>query len=207
MLDTLVAMDPWTIGAFAAAMVVLMLTPGPNMMFSIACGLAGGPRAGVAAALGATAGMGVHVTLAALGLSAFLTATPVAYDALRYAGAAYLIWLAWTTWRAGGALEERLGRRRVARAFARGFVTNILNPKVILFMVAFLPQFADPAIGPVWRQIAVLGVAVVVITAVFDSLYGGLAGLVADRLRRASRLMNRISAVVFGGLAARILAE
>lgn len=207
MIETFLAMDPWTMAAFAGAMVVLMITPGPNMMFSIACGLAGGPRAGVAAALGATAGMAVHTGVAAAGLSAVLLASPWAYDALRYGGAAYLVWLAWSSWRAGAELEGRLGRQRVARAFLRGFVVNLMNPKVILFMVAFLPQFADPAVGPVWRQIVILGVAVVAITALFDSLYGGLAGFLADRVRRASRLMNRISAVVFGGLAARILAE
>lgn len=207
MIETFLAMDPWTMAAFAGAMVVLMITPGPNMMFSIACGLAGGPRAGVAAALGATAGMAVHTGVAAAGLSAVLFASPWAYDALRYGGAAYLLWLAWSSWRAGAELEERLGRRRVARAFTRGLVVNLMNPKVILFMVAFLPQFADPAVGPIWRQIVILGVAVLAITALFDSLYGGLAGYLADRVRRASRLMNRISAIVFGGLAARILAE
>lgn len=204
MIETLLRIDDWTLVAFLAAAVVLMLTPGPGMMFCVACGLTGGARAGLAAGFGSAAGMLVHTGLAAAGLSALILAMPGAYDAVRWLGAGYLAWLAWTSWRAGDDLGERLGRRRASRAFGRALVTNLMNPKVILFMVAFLPQFADPAIGPVWQQLVLFGVGVSLIGLVFDCLYGGLAGLLAERLRRASRLMNRISALVFGGLAARL---
>ena len=147
MIETVLQIDTLTWTAFVAASVVLMVTPGPGMMFCLACGLAGGPRAGVAAGLGSAAGMIVHTGLVAAGLSALLLAMPGAYDAVRFAGAAYLAWLAYASWRAGDELAERLGRRRMAHAFGRALVTNLMNPKVILFMVAFLPQFADPAAG------------------------------------------------------------
>lgn len=203
---TALSIDAWTYAAFIGAAMVLMATPGPNMMFSIACGLSGGPKAGIAAGCGAGLGMLVHTGLVALGVASVLMASPAAYEALRIGGALYLVYLAWSSWRAGDDLERRLGRRQVGRALWRGFVINLTNPKVILFMIALLPQFADPAIGPVWRQIVVFGMLQAMIAVVFDGLCGGLAGRLAARLRHASRMMNRISALIFGGLAARILA-
>ncbi len=204
MLETIANIDQITWLGFVAASVVLMVTPGPGMMFCLACGLIGGPRAGIAAGAGAAAGLLVHTALAAMGFAALLFALPGAYDVLRIAGAAYLLWLAWESWNAKGDLGARKGRRELAHAFRRGLVTNLTNPKVIFFMVAFLPQFADPATGPVWHQMLVFGTGVAAIGFVFDALYGGLAGLLANRLRRASRVLNRVSALVFGGLAARL---
>jgi len=207
MFETLMSIDPWTGVAFVIASVVLMITPGPGMMFCIACGLRGGAWAGVAAGVGSAVGMMVHAILAAAGLSALILGAPGAYDAVRWIGAAYLVWLAWSSWTAGDDLGGRLGRSRMARAFARALATNLMNPKVIVFMVAFLPQFVDPAVGPAWAQFLIFGAGVALIGLIFDCLYGGLAGLVAERLRRESRLMNRVSAVAFGGLAARIVLD
>ncbi|WP_211907390.1 LysE family translocator [Pikeienuella piscinae] len=207
MAETMLAMNGVALLVFLGATVVLFITPGPNMMFTIACGLSGGPRAGFAAGLGGASGMLVHIALAAAGLSALLFAAPAAYDVLRFFGAAYLFWLAVEAWRAGDALEARLGRDRPWRAYRRGLLTCLMNPKVALFMLAFLPQFIDPAIGPAAPQILVLGAIVAVMALLFDGAYGIFAGMVADRLRRASKLMNRVSAVVFGGLAARLVID
>ena len=206
-MDVVFAIDPWTWAAFLAAGVALLLTPGPNMMFCIACGLRGGPKAGVAAGMGAASGMFLHSVLVAVGLASLIAANDIAFDVIRYVGAAYLIWMAVQAWRAGGDLEERLGRREIARAYGRAIITNLTNPKVLVFMIALLPQFADPALGPIWPQIIAFGFVLATMAALFDGVYGGLAGAVSDRMRRASKLMNRISAVVFGALAARILAE
>lgn len=206
-MDVILNIDPWTWAAFMAAGVALLLTPGPNMMFCIACGLRGGPKIGIAAGMGAASGMFLHSVLVAVGLASLIAANETAFDVIRCAGAAYLIWIGWQAWRAGGDLEERLGRRETSRAYGRAIITNLINPKVLVFMIALLPQFADPAIGPVWRQIIAFGFALATMAAVFDGIYGGLAGAVSDRMRRASKLMNRISAVVFGALAIRILAE
>lgn len=206
-METIFAIDPWTWAAFIAAGVALLLTPGPNMMFCIACGLRGGPKAGIAAGLGAASGMFVHSIFVAIGLASLIAANETAFDVIRYAGAAYLIWMAVQAWRAGDDLEERLGRSQIIRAYGRAIVTNLTNPKVLVFMIALLPQFADPALGPIWPQIIAFGFVLATMAAVFDGIYGGLAGAVSERMRKASKLMNRISAVVFGALAARILAE
>ncbi|MFY0693310.1 MAG: LysE family translocator [Paracoccaceae bacterium] len=207
MIATLMAMDPWTVAAFMGAAFLLYLTPGADMMFTIASGMSGGPRAGAAAAAGISLGVLVHVALAAVGLAVILRSYPAAYDAVRYAGAAYLAYLAIISWRATDGPEARKGRAGVARAFRRGFVTNILNPKVALFVLAFLPQFAQPEIGPVWQQILALGVLLAIGGFLTDGLIGVFAGLAADRLSRASRVFNKIAAVLFGGLAARIVLD
>lgn len=207
MIDTVMLIDGWRFVAFLGAVIILFITPGPNMMFVVASGLKGGARAGGAAGLGAATGSLFHIALAAAGVSTLLIAVPAAYDAVRYVGAAYLIWLAVDAWRAGDDLEDRLGRSEVWRAFRRGLITSVLNPKLALFMLAFLPQFADPAIGPVWRQIVVFGVITAFFSLLFDGGFGVFAGFVADRLRRASGVMNKVSALVFGALALMVIAE
>ncbi|MGV6848246.1 MAG: LysE family translocator [Marinibacterium sp.] len=204
MIDTFLAMDPWTFATFIGAAFVLYVTPGADMMFTIASGVAGGPRAGLAAAAGISLGVLTHVTAAAAGLAVLVAAVPGALDTIRWAGAAYLLFLAWQAWTDRGHLARAAGRAHVWRAFRRGFVTNILNPKVGLFVLAFLPQFIDPAAGPAWHQIFILGALLGLGGILTDGVYGVLAGLMADRVRKNARVMNRISAVIFGGLAARL---
>lgn len=204
MLDTLAAMEWTTLAAFLAACLVLYLTPGADMMFTIASGAAGGPRAGVAAAAGISLGVVVHVVVAAAGLGAVVTAHRGAYDAIRWAGAAYLAYLAIVMWRAKPQTEPVAGAARMRRAFARGFVTNILNPKVGLFVLAFLPQFADPVAGPIWHQILWLGLILGIGGLLTDGAIGAAAGAFSGWLRCVSGLMNKLAALVFGGLAARL---
>lgn len=192
-----------TLLAFLLASVALYVTPGADMMFISASGAAGGVRAGLAAALGVSLGSLFHIALAAGGVAALIAAHPAAYEALRWAGAAYLLWLAWRSWRARPAGSGE-GAGRVGAAFARGALTNILNPKVSLFVLAFLPQFADPARGPVWLQIALLGALFAFASIPFNCLWGALGGALAARIRRAGRALNRIVALIFGGLAARL---
>jgi threonine/homoserine/homoserine lactone efflux protein len=204
MLDTLLAMDPWTIATFIGASFLLYLTPGADMMFTIASGVAGGPRAGLAAAAGISLGIIFHVFAAAAGLAVLVATSPAMLDGVRYAGAAYLAYLAYASWTADPDIENRKGRSDVRRAFRRGFLTNIMNPKVILFILAFLPQFTDPSIGPVWHQIIILGVILGMGGILTDGAYGVFAGLAAERVRKSAGTMNRISAIIFGGLAARL---
>lgn len=205
MIATFLAMDPWTIATFMGAAVLLYLTPGADMMFTIASGVAGGPRAGLAAAVGISLGVLVHVLMAAAGLAVLVAASPAMLDVIRHAGAAYLLWLAWSSWRDTGNPAARRGRADIRRAFRRGFVTNILNPKVALFILAFLPQFTDPAIGPLWQQIVILGTMLAAGGIVSDGAYGVFAGIMADRIRRRAAVMNRISAVIFAALALRLV--
>lgn len=141
-----------------AAGLALNLTPGPDLLYITARSLGQGWRAGAASAFGIAAGCLVHTAAAALGISVLLRASPVAYDAIRLAGAAYLMWLG-----AQALLDARarpLPNAEPApmrRIFWQGFVTNALNPKVALFFLAFLPQFADPARGAFELQVLVLG--------------------------------------------------
>jgi len=205
MIDTFLAMDLITLATFMGAAFVLYLTPGADMMFTIASGVAGGPRAGVAAAVGISTGVLAHVGFAAAGLAAVVAASPGMLDVIRWAGAAYLAWLAYEAWTAPPVLRSDVqGRAQIWRAARRGFVTNMLNPKVGLFVLAFLPQFADPAIGPIWHQILILGVFLAAGGVITDGLYGIFAGVMADRVRRSAGTLNKISAVIFGGLAARL---
>ncbi|MFK7945874.1 MAG: LysE family translocator [Paracoccaceae bacterium] len=193
-----------TIVAFLVTSVALYLTPGADMMFISASGAAGGPRAGFMAGLGVSLGSLSHTAFAVLGVAALIRTSPLAYDILRYVGAAYLIYLAIQIWRAPPPDPDAEGAADVWSAFRRGALTNLLNPKVSVFVLAYLPQFTDPAIGPLWAQIAVLGVIFSLVSIPFNCTYGVVAGFFADVLRSAGRTMNRICAIVFGGLAVRL---
>lgn len=204
MIETLLAFETSTLVAFMGAAFILYLTPGADMMFTIASGAAGGPKAGLAAAAGISLGVLAHVGMAAAGLAALILAYPAAYDVIRWAGVAYLVFLALQMWRADPTIESVSGNAMMWRAFRRGFLTNILNPKVGLFVLAFLPQFTDPVNGPIWQQILWLGLMLFVGGFIFDGAYGVFAGYLADRIRRSVGVMNKLAALVFGGLAARL---
>ena len=209
MFETALAIPFWTYVAYVAAVVVLLATPGPNMMFCVACGMKGGARAGIAAGAGAAAGMVIQTALVAVGVASLVMASPVAFDVLRYGGAAYLLWLAWESWNAGDDLERRLGRRESLRAFFRGLVTNLTNPKVILFMVALLPQFADPgAAYPVWLQIIILGSIANLIFSIAEATCVVFADRLAGLLRKsrsAGRWMRKAAGSVLIALGANLL--
>ncbi|MEO0342777.1 MAG: LysE family translocator [Pseudomonadota bacterium] len=207
MIETLLNMDVWVIVAFMGAAFLLYITPGADMMFTLASGISGGPKAGVAAAAGISMGVLVHVVLAALGLAILLQTSELAFQIVKYAGAAYLLFLAWQNWNDTAETEIGEGSRSTARAFRRGFVTNILNPKVALFVLAFLPQFANPEWGPIWHQIIWLGLFLSMGGVLTDGAFGYFAGLMANKLRASARLMNKVSAIVFGALATKLILD
>ena len=131
---------------FLAACVVLAITPGPNLLYLVSRTLCQGRAAGLLSLAGTTSGFIVHILAASLGLSAVLIAMPVLFDVVRFAGAAYLLWLAWDSVRARGAslfTPRPLAPERPSRLYRTGFVTTVLNPKVALFFLAFVPQFID----------------------------------------------------------------
>jgi len=200
-------MDPITIFAFLSVGILLNLTPGADVLFATASGLSGGPRAGIAAAAGISLGSLAHTVFAALGLSALLLASPIAFEAVRWAGAAYLLWLAIKTWKSPAVRDGRSGENSLYFALKRGFLTNLLNPKVALFILAFLPQFADPAIGPIWHQILILGVLFSLTGMIITSIYGAAAGFFQSALKRAAAPFNKLTAIIFGGLAIRLIWE
>ena len=199
-----------TLAGYLAAIVFLMVTPGPDMMFVLANAVRYGTRAGAVAALGVAAGEAVHVAAVVCGLAAVISASPVLFTVIRWAGAAYLIVLGIRALRgAGGPDAVAAGQDgRAGRAFLRGLVTNLLNPKMILFSVAFLPQFVDPTAGDVTAQLVLLGGLFVAVQLTVDVALGAGAGRLAARLAdgRWSRRINRICAVAFVALGLRLAA-
>ncbi|MGQ0677119.1 MAG: LysE family translocator [Rhodospirillales bacterium] len=195
--------------AFLAAGLALNLTPGPDMAYVAARGAAGGRRAGVVSALGVGAGCVVHTAFVALGLAAVLAASAAAYQAVRWAGAAYLLYVAGQIWKQGDAPPNLrpLGAAGPWRVFAQGALINVLNPKVALFFLAFLPQFVDPSAGDVALRLAVLGTIFNLTGTAVNLAVGAMAGAAATLLaRRAAwwRWQNRAVALVLAGLAARL---
>ena len=150
--------------AFVGAGLLLNIAPGPDVLYIVGRSLSQGRLAGVVSALGISAGCLFHVAAAAFGLSTLMLALPLAYDVVRYAGAAYLVWLGVRALhtRAGATALQRLAPVPLGAIFRQGMVTNALNPKVALFFLAFLPQFTDAARGPLAPQFLILGVIFVV---------------------------------------------
>jgi threonine/homoserine/homoserine lactone efflux protein len=160
---------------FALASVLLALTPGPNLLYLLSRTLCQGRTAGLVSLAGTTSGFLFYAVSAALGLTAVFVAVPVLFDIVRWAGAAYLLWLAWDAVRprgAGGLFARRdLPAARPMSLFRTGVVTSILNPKVALFYLALFPQFVDPSRGSVLAQSLLLAAIQIVIDAFIDSLF------------------------------------
>jgi threonine/homoserine/homoserine lactone efflux protein len=189
---------------YLVTVTVFMLVPGPDMLFCMATGLRGGPRAGFHAALGTASGEVLHIAAAAIGLGALFRAAPTLFDVVRIAGAGYLLLLGVRAFRRR---DEGLGDAKPSgRAYLQGVITNLLNPKMVLFTIALLPQFVDPDAASVAVQFLVLGACFIALEVAVDGTVGLLAGRLSDRLsgRRARRSLNAASGTVFVGLAARL---
>jgi threonine/homoserine/homoserine lactone efflux protein len=203
---TLMPLATWLL--FCGACVALALTPGPNMLLLVTRTLAQGRRAGLLTLAGTQTGLSFHIAAVAFGLAALIAAVPLAYDAVRVAGALYLAFLAVQTWRERDA--EVGGAPPVipaARLYRDGVMSSVLNPKIALFELALLPQFVDPARGSVLAQTLILGVTQFVIVLPFDA---GCV-LAAASVRRAfarhgrfARWSRRALAGVFAALALRL---
>lgn len=192
---------------FVTGGILLNLTPGQDVFFATASGIQGGPRVGVAAGLGVGAGALWHVALSTLGISALIAANPQALAAIKYAGAAYLLYIAVKSWIDGGQSTPEKSTRTAWAAFRKGALTNILNPKPILFMLAFLPQFVRPEVGSVWLQILLLGTIFGLTGTVITAGYGYLAGRAGHAIGAKLGLLNKLAAVLFTGIAARLVME
>ena len=173
-----------TLALFALAALALIAIPGPNMVYVATRSMSEGRRSGFASALGLLTGTMLNVVAAAAGLSALIASSSTAFDALRYLGAAYLVYLGLRALFTRAANGAGAAPRPVslARAYRQAIVVQLLNPKVALFFLAFLPQFVDPARGPVWTQVLVLG-------AILGSLaWRWTAATPSPRARRPKRL-------------------
>jgi threonine/homoserine/homoserine lactone efflux protein len=189
---------------FTVTTIVAMITPGPDMLFVLGCGMRGGPRAGLLATAGVATSEAVHVAVAAAGLAALFEAVPLAFTVVRVLGAVYLVYLGVQMIRQRKGVEGELpvageGRMSGRRAFTSGMVTNLLNPKMVTFTIAFLPQFVDPRLGRVWLQFAILGAVLILLEFVVDGTVGVLAGRIGGWLRHRHAVRRRID-VATGGL-------
>jgi threonine/homoserine/homoserine lactone efflux protein len=200
---------------YVAAVFLAMIAPGPDMLFILATGTRGGPRAGLLATLGVVTSEVVQITAVAAGLAALFAEAPTAFTVLRLCGAAYLLYLgvqALRSARRGGPLEASPadGRGSGRYAYLRGLVTNLVNPKSVTFVVALLPQFVDRGLGHVPIQFAVLGAIFIA----FEVLIDGTVGLTAGRLgtwlsrrRRARQALDAGSGTIMVALAGRLALE
>ena len=195
--------DLQTFALFVAASLAFLIIPGPSVFYIVARSLAQGRQAGVASMLGVQAGGLVHVVAAAIGVSALIASSAEAFTVVKYAGAAYLVYLGIRKLRDAGATADHGEPEEPApfsRLFAHGVVVNVLNPKTALFFLAFIPQFVDPAAGAVAPQMLVLGVLLVTIGMLTDGSYALLAARAGRRLRgtlSARRTLDRVSGGVF----------
>jgi threonine/homoserine/homoserine lactone efflux protein len=193
--------EPSTLAVFVVAAVALLVTPGPAVLYIVARSVEQGRWAGVVSALGVHVGTLVHVAAAALGLSALLVSSALAFEVVKYLGAAYLVYLGLRRLRARDARagSGAAAPKTLRRLFAQGIVVNILNPKTALFFLAFLPQFVDPARGRVGLQILTLGMVFVALGVVSDGLYAVAAGTAVGWLKRDGRAL-RAERYVTGGV-------
>lgn len=202
-------MDPTLVALYTLAALVLIATPGPDMLFVITQGGLRGPRGGLMSAFGIGLGVSIHASLAALGIAALLHALPQLFDALRLAGAAYLVGLGLLTlWRRGGddtAADTRAVSDR--DCVLRGFLTNALNPKVALFFIALLPQFVPANAAQPALIMLMYGVIYGLLTVVAYGILGHVSGGLARRWIHhpgTRRWMERLAAGVFIGLGVRL---
>jgi threonine/homoserine/homoserine lactone efflux protein len=183
-----------TILLFVAATVAVLLVPGPAVVYIVTRSVAQGRAAGLVSVLGIHAGTTVYVVVTSLGLSALLMASSTVFEIVRYVGVGYLVWLGIQKLRTRGDAESAVEQAKASlpRIFGQGVIVNLLNPKTLIFFAAFLPQFVDPARGPVAAQLAFFGVAFIVLGILSDGSYALLSSALAGKLRRSPRSRRRL---------------
>jgi len=199
--------DPSRLALFVGAALLLLVVPGPSVLYIVTHSVSHGRRAGIASVAGITTGTLLHIAAATVGLSALLASSAFAFDVVKYLGAAYLIVIGLR--RLAGLEREREqkpGRGRdLGRLYRQGIVVNVLNPKTALFFLAFLPQFVEPDRGAAWPQILLLGLLFATLGFLSDGAWALVAGTLGDRLRRSRRfpaIQRYASGSVFVGLGA-----
>ncbi|MCC5794602.1 MAG: LysE family translocator [Chromatiales bacterium] len=195
---------------FIAASAALAIAPGPDNLYVLAQSALHGHRTGLMITFGLCTGLMVHISAVALGIATLVTTSAVAFTMLKIFGAGYLLYLAWQAFKAGrSVLPETAGPPLGPLAsYGRGVIMNISNPKVAVFFIAFLPQFADPARGPVALQVGMLGVVFLVTAIVIFSAICLAAGRVGPWLRKSPRAqvaINRVTGTIFVLLACRLV--
>lgn len=195
---------------FFTTALLLAYAPGPDIVFVLAQSAVHGPRAGLSTMAGLVTGLCFHTLIVSVGIAALIIASPVAFTLLKGAGAAYLLYLAWLSWRAA-AMQTSSQRPAFPGCFAlyrRGIIMNITNPKVSIFFLAFLPQFCDPARGSVALQCVLFGLIFMLAAAIAFTSISLLAGRIFSRFNSTARgqiILNKVCAGVFVTLAVLLL--
>ncbi len=202
-------LDAATLTFFASASILLALAPGPDNIFVLTESALKGRVMGIVITLGLCTGLIVHTSAVALGVAAVFQASALAFNLLKFAGAAYLLYLAWGAFRAGvSELNAEAGRETsLWRYYLRGIIMNVTNPKVSIFFLAFLPQFTDPAKGHLPLQIGLLGLVFIAATLLVFGGFSLLAAVIGDWLRRSARaqqFLNKTAAAIFAALAVKL---
>jgi threonine/homoserine/homoserine lactone efflux protein len=194
--------DSTSLWLFCLAALALLAIPGPAVLYIVVQSAEQGRKVGLASVGGVHLGSLVHLAAATAGLSALIVASGLAFNVVKYAGAAYLVYLGMRKFLERDAAVDVPVERRSAlqRAFVRGAVVNVLNPKTALFFLAFLPQFVDTDRGGVWSQVFVLGLTFILLGLVSDSLYALAAGTVGGLLRRKRAAVRYVSGGVYVAL-------
>ncbi|MGJ4855834.1 LysE family translocator [Labrys sp. KB_33_2] len=184
--------DPTLWGLFVLASITLLLTPGPAVLFIVARSVERGKVAGLVSVLGIHLGTIVHIVAAAVGLSALIVSSTLAFSVVKYLGAAYLIWIGIRTLMAPDLPLEISAKstKPLHRLFQEGFIVNLFNPKTAIFFLAFLPQFVDPARGGLHWQVLVLGFTFMGLGMLSDAMFALAAGAAGDFLRRSRRFLR-----------------
>lgn len=198
-----------TLFIFFSAAVLLALAPGPDNLFVFTQATLRGSRAGLAVTVGLCTGLLVHTAAVVLGVAAIFQASAAAFTVVKLFGAAYLFYLAWQAYHAStlAVPAQTISKGSLGTLYRRGIVMNITNPKVSIFFLAFLPQFADPARGNISLQLAMLGVVFILAALLTFSGISLVAGAIGGRVHRSARVqkvMHRATALLFTGLAVRL---
>lgn len=198
-----------TLALFLTASVALALAPGPDNIFVLTQSALHGRKAGILVTLGLCTGLLVHTAAVSLGVAAIFQTSALAFNLLKIVGALYLLYLAVQAFRAGATQLDQEGQTKLAwqKLYTRGIIMNITNPKVAVFFLAFLPQFADPAIGSITVQMLMFGALFIVTTLLVFGAVAWFAGFFGEWLKRSEKaqiMMNRVAGTVFTGLALRL---
>lgn len=201
--------DSHVLLTFFMTSVVLALSPGPDNLFVMAQSAQNGQKAGLSVTLGLASGLMVHTVAVAFGLAALVRSSAAAFSILKYIGASYLLYLAWQAFRASALTgqKEQVPMFSTGNLYRRGIIMNLTNPKVSLFFLAFLPQFANPRYGSMTVQFVLLGVVFIGATLLVFSLISFLAGGFGDKFRHsalAQKILNRMAALLFITLACKL---
>lgn len=196
-------MTLYSLLGFLCASIALTISPGPDNIFVMTQGITRGRKAAIVTALGMCSGISIHTTAAAFGISAIFYSSAVAFNMVKYAGAGYLLYLAFKAARSSGSTVPVNGESLpVSALFRRGFIMNVLNPKVALFFLAFLPQFVHPADGQLPLQMILLGILFMLQAVVIFSLIGWFSGTIGRQLLAKPHIAKYFDRLTAGVLAA-----